>query len=307
MPKMPEDPVPDLVEAAVRSLIAGDDKRALAALELIDQGALGQAWSSARAAGTRRAAVLPRTQPPVDVTEPSADAITVFLEECFKCAYCGKKTIYPPVLRELSRAFPTQFLYNKNYRNPPYDSHWVYSTHAASLDHILPKSRVEHPNRRSNLATACWQCNLLKRNRTPEERGLVLTRGSGPCSWDGLYGLYQQLTSAVRRVAPLDSVTSLGALGPRTDGTHGKRGTAVSVDDLKPGMWVRATRLGAVARRSYRISTVRPDIRMVEGWFQEHDGTFKEGRQWTLDVTRPIELLSLVAPTPGSQRGDLSL
>jgi hypothetical protein len=306
MPVMVVDPVPDLIESAARSLIAGDLEQALAALERIDQTALASAWSAARAAARRGAWVLAQTAPPVDVTEPSADDITVFLEECFQCAYCGKRTIYPRVLRELSRVFLTQFPYNKNYRNPPFDSHWVYSTHAASLDHIHPKSRTEHPNRRSNLATACWQCNLLKRNRTPEERGLVLSRGGGgPCSWDGLYGLYPEVASAARRAAPSALPPSPGTRGSRIASQSRMRGALVSVAELEPGMWVRATRVGAVARRSYRISTIGADIRMVEGWFQGHDGTYKEGREWTLDVSRPIELLSQIAPKPGSRRRDL--
>lgn len=56
-------------------------------------------------------------------------------------------------------------------------------------------------------------------------------------------------------------------------------------------MWVRATRLGMTARRSYRISSVQPNVRGVEVWYREQDGAFTEGSAWTLDLTKPIELL----------------
>lgn len=300
------DPVPDRVEEAVRSLIDGDSDRALARLEKIDQEKLAVTWASARTKGrTIRAADISPTAPPVDVTEPSVDALTVFREECFQCAYCGKRTIYPLVLRELSRAFPQGFLYNKNYRNPPHDSHWVYSTHAASLDHIVPKSRTAHPDRRSNLATACWQCNLLKRARTPKERGLVLRRGRPPCAWDGLFGLYPALASAVSAMSPAVPPPPRGVGGASREPAT-LQGPTISPDELRRGMWVRATPAGRTARRSYRISQVEPEVRMVEGWYRDHDGLYTEGSEWRLDPTRPIELLSTTAPRPGSRRGEFS-
>ena len=50
-------------------------------------------------------------------------------------------------------------------------------THADSIDHILPRSRGGHHSW-ENLAAACKPCNLSKRDRTPEEAGMVLRRPS---------------------------------------------------------------------------------------------------------------------------------
>ncbi|MEC7434681.1 MAG: HNH endonuclease, partial [Actinomycetota bacterium] len=47
--------------------------------------------------------------------------------------------------------------------------------HADSIDHILPRSRGGHHSW-ENLVAACKPCNLSKRDRTPEEAGMVLRR-----------------------------------------------------------------------------------------------------------------------------------
>ncbi len=47
--------------------------------------------------------------------------------------------------------------------------------HADSIDHIVPRSRGGHHSW-ENLVAACKPCNLSKRDRTPEEAGMVLRR-----------------------------------------------------------------------------------------------------------------------------------
>ncbi|MAG10550.1 MAG: HNH endonuclease [Actinobacteria bacterium] len=49
--------------------------------------------------------------------------------------------------------------------------------HADSIDHIVPRSRGGHHSW-ENLVAACKPCNLSKRDRTPEEAGMVLRRPS---------------------------------------------------------------------------------------------------------------------------------
>lgn len=48
-------------------------------------------------------------------------------------------------------------------------------SHADSIDHIFPRSRGGK-NTWENVAAACRPCNLAKRDRTPEEAGMRLTR-----------------------------------------------------------------------------------------------------------------------------------
>lgn len=51
--------------------------------------------------------------------------------------------------------------------------------HADSLDHIVPRSRGGQ-HTWENVAAACRPCNLRKRDRTPAEAGMKLTRP--PCA-----------------------------------------------------------------------------------------------------------------------------
>ena len=48
---------------------------------------------------------------------------------------------------------------------------------ADSIDHVFPRSRGG-PHTWENVAAACKPCNLSKRDRTPEEAGMLLAR---PC------------------------------------------------------------------------------------------------------------------------------
>jgi 5-methylcytosine-specific restriction endonuclease McrA len=45
--------------------------------------------------------------------------------------------------------------------------------HAATVDHVLPRSRGG-PDTWDNLVACCVRCNNLKGNRTPEEKGWTL-------------------------------------------------------------------------------------------------------------------------------------
>ena len=48
---------------------------------------------------------------------------------------------------------------------------------ADSIDHVMPRSRGGQ-NTWDNVVAACRPCNLVKRDRTPDEAGMTLTR---PC------------------------------------------------------------------------------------------------------------------------------
>jgi len=43
-----------------------------------------------------------------------------------------------------------------------------------TIDHIIPTSRGGHPEKKQNLITACFRCNQIKANKTPEEAGLTI-------------------------------------------------------------------------------------------------------------------------------------
>jgi len=43
-----------------------------------------------------------------------------------------------------------------------------------TIDHIIPVSRGGHPEKKQNLITACFPCNQIKANKTPEEASMVI-------------------------------------------------------------------------------------------------------------------------------------
>jgi hypothetical protein len=60
--------------------------------------------------------------------------LQVFRHDSFTCRYCSRETIFVPVLRALSEAFPEAL---------PYQSHWklslchpIYWRLSASIDHV---------------------------------------------------------------------------------------------------------------------------------------------------------------------------
>ena len=77
--------------------------------------------------------------------------------------------------------------------------------HADSIDHIVPRSRGGHHSW-ENLVAACKPCNLSKRDRTPEEAGMVLRRPSvAPKSPAWVVVGVSRMPSALRAYLPVAS------------------------------------------------------------------------------------------------------
>ena len=85
----------------------------------------------------------------------------VFERDSYTCRYCGQKTIAPPVLRVVSKAYPTLFRFHPNWKASETDA--AYLVLSTSADHIVPITRegIDEP---ANLVTACWRCNAMKAN-----------------------------------------------------------------------------------------------------------------------------------------------
>lgn len=71
--------------------------------------------------------------------QPRFSRINIFRRDSFKCQYCGTK----PGIKNLT------------------------------FDHVVPKSRGGKISW-TNVASACWPCNVKKGQRTPEEAGMKL-------------------------------------------------------------------------------------------------------------------------------------
>lgn len=145
------------------------------------------------------AQVLQMLRPPRPEAVPERRAslplqIAIFRRDGFICRYCGKRTLFPAVLRVLSHLFPELLPYHRNWKWA--ETHPLYWTHATSLDHRIPVARGGESTA-ENLITACYQCNSIKQNWLLEELCWELRPVElGSSAWDGLTGEYARLCSA---------------------------------------------------------------------------------------------------------------
>jgi 5-methylcytosine-specific restriction endonuclease McrA len=123
-------------------------------------------------------------------TQPEIKAqLAMFIRDRFSCRYCGKRTIFTPILRLLSRLYPDALPYHPNWKFGA--GHPIYWTHSASCEHVVPIARggTSAPD---NLVTTCYLCNDAKSSALIQELGWTLQPPS-TAYWDGLTTLYARL------------------------------------------------------------------------------------------------------------------
>lgn len=164
-----DDTIAEVVQTLVQHLLAGrgsEAEQAVAQLQTRPQP------------GTGREALLAKTQ------------LRIFQRDGFTCRYCAKRTLFVPVLRLLSRAYPDTLRFHPHWR---WDAtHPVYWTHGSSCDHVVPVCRGGS-SAADNLATACYQCNSIKQHWLLEELRWGLMSPPSDPEWDGLSGSYLEL------------------------------------------------------------------------------------------------------------------
>jgi 5-methylcytosine-specific restriction endonuclease McrA len=122
------------------------------------------------------------------------EQLRIFRRDSFTCRYCGKQTLFIPVLRILSKLFPEHLPHHPHWRWGA--THPIYWTHGCSGDHLVPVSRGGDPGV-SNLVTACYQCNSIKQQWLLEELRWSLLPPREPVGeWDGLSDPYLALCRA---------------------------------------------------------------------------------------------------------------
>ncbi len=119
--------------------------------------------------------------------------VEVFFRDGFSCRYCGRQTVFPPVLRALAVRFPAVLRYHPNWKMAECDL--IFWRASASCDHLVPAARggTSQPD---NLVTACYMCNSIKQNWLLEELRWEL-RSAGPGGWNGLAWSFPELTRLV--------------------------------------------------------------------------------------------------------------
>lgn len=124
---------------------------------------------------------------------PLSRQIEVFFRDGFSCRYCGRRTIFPPVLRALAARFPAVLRYHPNWKMAECDL--AFWRESASCDHLVPVARGGS-SEPQNLVTACYMCNSIKQNWLLEELRWEL-RPPGPKDWDGLAWAFPELARLV--------------------------------------------------------------------------------------------------------------
>ena len=167
---MPDrDDYPEVIAAIVARLVSGDRTGAERGMEDI---------AYARRTVSKRPAI----PPPLKVR--------VFRRDCWTCRYCGRRTIFYPVMPLLGVIFPEHFPFHSNWKAG--QTHPAVASCTAVADHVVPGSQGGPWLEESNLVTACWPCNASKGDLTIEQLDWQL-RSVDESSWDGLSGLYRDL------------------------------------------------------------------------------------------------------------------
>ena len=122
----------------------------------------------------------------------------VYTRDRYQCRYCGQKVILTPVMRLISRLYPAQFPYNRNWKVA--ETHPAFAARAATLDHVSPVAHDSGPIGLERLAAACWPCNLRKGDLSLETLGWQLLEPADE-SWMRLTDLFDPLWRAVGQPA----------------------------------------------------------------------------------------------------------
>lgn len=127
-------------------------------------------------------AVPPALVGPARGSIPLRGQFAVFSRDQFTCRYCGRRTLFVPVLRLVSVRFPTILRHHPNWKMSETDV--AFWREAATCDHVVPVARGGSSDI-ANLVTACYMCQSMKQNWLLDEiRWQILPVSEDP--WNGL-------------------------------------------------------------------------------------------------------------------------
>ena len=110
-------------------------------------------------------------------------SIKIFARDGFIDRYSGKRLVFPPVLRLLSKLMPEVFPFQKNWKMS--ECHIAYYQLFPTVDHIIPVARGGE-DEYSNWVTTSMLRNNAKSNWLLEELGWELYPPGEMKEWDGL-------------------------------------------------------------------------------------------------------------------------
>jgi hypothetical protein len=107
----------------------------------------------------------------------------IFVRDGFIDRYSGKRLVFPPVLRLLSKLMPEVFPFQKNWKMS--ECHIAYWQLFPTIDHIIPVGRGGEDEDR-NLVTTSMLMNSAKSSWLLDEVGWELSPPGELKDWDGL-------------------------------------------------------------------------------------------------------------------------
>jgi hypothetical protein len=107
----------------------------------------------------------------------------VFARDGFVDRYTGQRLVFPGTLRLLSRLFPIEFPFHKNWKTDL--CHFAFYELFPTVDHLVPVSRGG-ADCEDNLVSTSMVRNAAKANFTIEELGWCLLPSGDLDQWDGL-------------------------------------------------------------------------------------------------------------------------
>jgi len=303
------DTIPSDILAIARSLIDNDIEGAALLARRID----GERLTRERLGLFTSVKKTPRKSDESAAPRPSRSSISeavklrVFRRDRFTCRLCGRKTLYLPILRAISRALPNEMPYQPSWAFG--STHIVYWTHSTSLEHLRPLARSGADDE-SNFVTSCYACNSARGDYLLEEVEWRLREPDGASDWDGGTGLLDALLAKYpptarplgtgeapsevpsgendRRASELDSVLPLMTAW-------------IDAGSVSVGNFVRVAAEGRTQRRMHRIESVT-DCRATLREMWRENGRWVESRTArSVQLSGEVELIALVAPEPGSE------
>src|SRR4051794_30559305 len=182
---------PDLagdLARVVAALVRGDQERAEKELAPIN-GLTGKP-SKTELLPTLPRSGRPATTHPTTRNPPNRVLARLYASDSYTCVYCGRRTVFPGILRLLTLRFPVAFPLHANWKLA--ETHRAYWDISTSVDHIHPVSRGGAWQATENLATACYRGQDQKSNRYLSELGWELRRPERS-GWHGLTEHYRDL------------------------------------------------------------------------------------------------------------------
>ena len=118
----------------------------------------------------------------------------VFYRDFWHCRYCLEPVFFNPTLKLLDKLSPGHGYYHPHGKTGATLS--LFQWRFASADHIIPVAE-DGVNTESNLVTACWKCNLNKRDTDSQDFPIKeISQDLSKLCWDGLASIYPTLPGA---------------------------------------------------------------------------------------------------------------